>query len=76
MRTVGQAEAACRGSVGWVEQRPDDLTAPRWVGAAVPVPLHHDHGPVLGLDDGAEVGPEGAFGAVAAGGSSRRGTAR
>ena len=31
------------------------------------MPLHHDHGPILGLDDGAEVGPEGAVGAVAAG---------
>jgi hypothetical protein len=31
------------------------------VGAAIPVPLNHDHVPVVGLDDGAEVRPEGAF---------------
>jgi hypothetical protein len=31
------------------------------------VPLHHDHGPVVGLDDGAEVGPEEAFRAFLAG---------
>jgi hypothetical protein len=28
------------------------------------VPLHHDRGPIVGLDDGTEVGPEGAFRAL------------
>jgi hypothetical protein len=39
---------------------PHDLAPPRRVGAAIPVPLHHDGGPIVGLDDGPEVGPEGA----------------
>ena len=43
-------------AVGQVKQRPDDLTASRWAGAAIPVPLHHDRGPIVGLDDGTEVG--------------------
>jgi hypothetical protein len=53
-------------AVGQVEHCPDDPAASRWVGAAIAVPLHHDHGAVVGLDDGAEVGPEGPFRAVAA----------
>src|SRR5215467_6754753 len=48
-------------AVGQVKQCPDDLTASRWVSAAITVPLHHDRGAIVGLDDGAEVGPEGAF---------------
>src|SRR2546429_8669911 len=35
------------------------LAGLRRVGAAIPVPLHHDHGPVIGVDDGPEVRPEG-----------------
>lgn len=46
-------------AIGQMKQCPDDLTAPRWIGAAIAVPLHHDRGPIVGLDDGAEVRPEG-----------------
>ena len=55
---------------------PDDLAAFGWVGTAVPVPLNHDRGPVVGLDDSPEVWPEGAWPRPVSGGSSRRGTAR
>ena len=44
--------------VAGVKDRPDDLAAPGWIGPPIPVPLEHDHGPVLGLDDGAEVRPK------------------
>jgi hypothetical protein len=54
-------------AVGLVKHRPDDLTPSRWVGAAVTVPLNHDRGPVIGLDDGAEVWPERAGRALALG---------
>jgi hypothetical protein len=54
-------------AVGQVKHRPHDLTASRRVGAPVPVPLHHDHGPVVRLDDGPEVRPERAGRAFTAG---------
>ena len=56
----GVVQPAVGLAVGQVEHRPDDLTMFGRVGAPVPVPLHHDHGPVVDLDDGPEVGPEGA----------------
>src|SRR6516225_10169121 len=55
----GVVQPAIGLAVGQVKDRPDDLTAFRRVGAAIPVPLHHDRGPIIGLDDGPEVGPEG-----------------
>ncbi len=39
-------------AVGQAKHRTDDLAASRRVGAAVPVPLHHDRGPVVGLEPG------------------------
>ena len=51
-------EPVVRFAVGHVKQRPDDLAAFQRVGTAVAVPLHHDHGPVVGLDDSPEVRPE------------------
>src|SRR5215469_17392756 len=51
-------EPAIGLAVGQVIHRPDDLAAFWRVGPAVPVPLDHDRGPVVGLDDGAEVRPE------------------
>src|SRR6266853_4819195 len=54
-------------AVGQVKHCPHDLAASRRVGAPVPVQLHHDHGPVVSLDDGAEVWPERAGRAFAAG---------
>ena len=44
--------------VAGVKDRPDDLAAPGWIGPPIPVPLEHDHRPVLGLNDGAEVRPK------------------
>ena len=54
-------------AVGQVKHRSHDLTASQRVSAPVPVPLHHDHGPVVGLDNGPEVRPEGTGRAFAAG---------
>jgi hypothetical protein len=51
-------EPAIGLAVGEVKHRADDLTAFRRIGAAIPVPLHHDRGAVVGFDDGPEVGPE------------------
>ena len=47
-------------AVGQVKHRPDDLAAFLRVGTAIPMPLNHDRGPVVGLDDSPEVWPEGA----------------
>jgi hypothetical protein len=47
-----------------VDDRPDDAAADR-VGTAVAVPLEHDRRPVVGLDDGAEIGAEGTVLAAA-----------
>src|SRR6185437_6374033 len=52
-------EPGVRLTVGQVKHRPDDLAALRRVGTAIAVPLHHDHRPVVGLDDSPEVRPEG-----------------
>jgi hypothetical protein len=41
-----------------VKHRPDDLAASRWICAAIPVPLEHDGGPFVGLDDSAEIWAE------------------
>jgi len=57
-------QSAVGVAVGHVKHRPDDLAAAGRVGTAIPVPLQHDHSPVVGLDDSAEVGPEGAVRAV------------
>jgi hypothetical protein len=54
-------------TVGQVKHRPHDLTASQRVSAPVPVPLHHDHSPVVSLDHGPEVRPERAVRAFAAG---------
>src|SRR3984957_19935605 len=51
-------------AVGRVKQRAYDLTAPRRVGTSIPVPLNHDRGPVVGLDNGPEVGAEGPIRAL------------
>src|SRR3954467_2397352 len=47
-------EPPIRTRVAGVKDRPDDLAAPGWMGSPISVPLEHDHGAVLGLDDGAE----------------------
>jgi hypothetical protein len=53
-----------RLAVGLVKHCANDLPASRRVGAAVPMPLEHDGGTIVGLDDGAEVRPERADRAV------------
>jgi hypothetical protein len=53
---VVQAAIALVGAE--VKDRADDLTPPRRVGPAVPVPFEHDGGPVVGFDHRTEVRPE------------------
>src|SRR3984957_1644869 len=57
-------EPAVGLAVGHVRQRAYDLAAPRRVGAPIPVPLNHDRGSVVGLNDGPEVGAEGPIRAL------------
>jgi hypothetical protein len=51
-------EAAVAVAVAEVKDAADDLPSPRWVGAAISVPLEHDGRAVVGVDDGAEVWTE------------------
>src|SRR3954454_5617206 len=51
-------EAGVASIVAEMKDRTDDLSAARGVGATVAVTLEHDHGAVVGLDHGSEVGTE------------------
>jgi hypothetical protein len=54
----GVVQPAIGLAVGQVKYRPDDLTAPWRIRAAIPMPLKHDGGSIVGLDDGTKVWPE------------------
>src|SRR4051794_25955695 len=61
----GVVEPPVLVGVAGVEDRADDLAAPRWIGATVAVPLEHHGRAVVGFDRGAEVGAERSAGSLA-----------